>query len=162
MGSERYAIVTTLYRIVSTPHAWGLKHHEKHRVAARVIHPTRVGSERFRVIVNRQSRPSTPHAWGTPCNAWFCAAGCGATSDFTSCFRLYAFYFVSPHAWGLKKLLHVGNGRFLIHPTRVGSENQDAAVVRVPLLSTPHAWGLKRPRCVQGHRGSHPPHTRGV
>jgi hypothetical protein len=42
-----------------------------------------------------------PHTRGvTPCNACFCAAGCGSTSDFTSRFRLHASYFVSPHAWG--------------------------------------------------------------
>ena len=75
---------------------------------SRSIHPTRVGLRAAKPPRAEESAPTTwgakimdwvvraPHAWGNPCNAWFCAAGCGSTSDFTSRFRLHAFYFIYP------------------------------------------------------------------
>ena len=105
-------------------------------------------------------RGSTPHAWGTPCNAWFCAAGYGSTSDFTLRFRLHASYFVSPHAWGTpcnawfcaagcgatsdspsRFRLHAS---YFIYPTRVGSEIKYSHNGTLSILSTPQAWGLKQ------------------
>jgi hypothetical protein len=137
----------------STPHAWGLKVQFVLGFSIDLIHPTRVGLRAAKPPRAEESAPTTwgakildwvvraPHAWGNPCNAWFCAAGCGATSDFTSRFRLRTSDFVSPHAWGLKCYTISMPYQVCIHPTRVGSESIKRT--HLPGVNTlPHTRGV--------------------